>query len=345
MGIDFKKIYNKGFAEPGSKLNQTVNKAIGKDVFKDIKKMEDPKVFPEFSTYAPYEEEEPEQWPVLEGEEKTFEFQGIEIKFSKNLDTCLKYTDLFKLSADYYAKRFKFRYGQCVKDYDSFLNYFEEMYFEGLSDMIKRAYSLLLPVGVFDYTVEKFFEYHVDNYCLAIQSFEKMMNIVDSKNKKASETGESIGNSLSFRGGGFGLKGAMKGMAQAEALNAGMTLIGKYFSNQMKMSEEEKSAIFSKFKEDIFFKEVYSDYLNTIMSLIQVLSEKDLIGLVSTRTGEDYNTIIDNVTNPLFPEDKVAPVFAELLEKYPFTKKTYDALEKIYGDTDEIKNIREYFYI
>ena len=36
------------FAEGGTALNRMINQAIGKDVFKDIKKIEEPREFPPF---------------------------------------------------------------------------------------------------------------------------------------------------------------------------------------------------------------------------------------------------------------------------------------------------------
>ena len=38
MAFDFKNVYNKAFAEPGTKINKKLNKVIGKEVFQDIKK-------------------------------------------------------------------------------------------------------------------------------------------------------------------------------------------------------------------------------------------------------------------------------------------------------------------
>ena len=43
-----------------------------------------------------------------------------------------------------------------------------------------------------------------------------------------------------MQGGGFGLKGAMKGVAKAEAFNFGMGMIGKFVAQQSKMTKAEK---------------------------------------------------------------------------------------------------------
>lgn len=134
MASLFEKGFNK-FADMGNALNKEANKLVGKEVFGEIKKIEEPKVFPPFESYPPCTVEEPEQWTALTGNSKQFELDGNIINVSQELDTCFQYKDLFKQSAQYYANRFEFRYHQCVKDYDTLLHYFEDMYMEGLAPM------------------------------------------------------------------------------------------------------------------------------------------------------------------------------------------------------------------
>ena len=86
MAFDFKNVYNKAFAEPGTKINKKLNKVIGKEVFQDIKKMEDPKEYPPLSDYPEYDVPEPPQWTLLTGEQKVFPLEGETITISKNLD-------------------------------------------------------------------------------------------------------------------------------------------------------------------------------------------------------------------------------------------------------------------
>ena len=122
MASLFEKGFNK-FADMGNALNKEANKLVGKEVFGEIKKIEEPKVFPPFESYPPCTVEEPEQWTALTGNSKQFELDGNIINVSQELDTCFQYKDLFKQSAQYYANRFEFRYHQCVKDYDTPVSY------------------------------------------------------------------------------------------------------------------------------------------------------------------------------------------------------------------------------
>lgn len=338
----FEKGFNK-FADMGNSLNKGINNVIGKDVFGEIKKIEAPKEFPPYESFPSYSVPEPEQWKPLTGSEKSFTLDGNIINVPENLDTCMQYANLFKQAAEYYADRFKFRYYQCITDYDALLNYFEDMYLEGLNAMIDRAYSLLLPFGIFNVDIQSFKSYQIDTYNKAIQSYMTMLSIKETKNKSADSLGNAVGNSIQMQGGGFGFKGAMKGLVQAEAFNIGMGFIGKYIANQTKMSDEEKVQIFSKFRTDIFFKEVYNDYINTFYTTIQILSENGVLHGISTRTGDEFNTLINNLKNPMFPQDKVSSALAELISAYPFSSPCYDAVKLKYGETDEVKQIIEYF--
>ena len=338
MASLFEKGFNK-FADMGNALNKEANKLVGKEVFGEIKKIEEPKVFPPFESYPPCTVEEPEQWTALTGNSKQFELDGNIINVSQELDTCFQYKDLFKQSAQYYANRFEFRYHQCVKDYDTLLHYFEDMYMEGLAPMLERAYSLFLVFGVFNVDKQTFYNYQLDTYNRAVTSYSTMLGITLEKKQSADSFGNKLGNSVRLQGGGFGLKGAAKGIAKAETFNFGMSALGKFVSHQLQMSDEEKAQIFSKFKEDVFF----NDYLCTFFTMIQFLADNGILKQIYTKTGNEYNTMINNLKNPMFPKDKVGQLLADMISKYPFAQAEYELLINVYGENDETREIINYF--
>ena len=340
----FEKGFNK-FADMGNTLNKGANKIVGKEVFGEIKKMEDPKEFPPYDSFPEYSLPEPEQWQPKTGTAKEFVLDGNTIRVSADLDTCMQYYNSFEQSAKYYVYRFEFKYHQCVTDYDSFLNYFEDMYFEGLIPMLERAYGLLLPFDVFNVSKESFRTFHIDTYNRAVKSYTTMFSIKEAKNQAADNLGNTVGNSIQMQGGGFGLKGAMKGMAKAEAFNLGMGVLGKYIANQNKMSDEEKAQVFSKFKKELFFKEVYSDYINTFFTLIHTLSQNGVLEGISIATNDEFNTMISNLKNPMFPQDKFSSTLVALLSSHPFSTVCYEVAKQKYGDSDELKKIMEYFLV
>lgn len=339
----FEKGFNK-FADFGNALNKGANKMIGKEVFGEIRKFEAPKEFPPYESYPAYTLPEPVSWVPLTGKAREFSLCGNRIRVSASLDTCVQYIPLFKSAAKYYSDRFQFKYSQCVKDYDSLLHYFQDIYFEGLYPMVDRAYGLLLPFGIFNVSAEKFRAYQVKFNDKAIQSYGTILAIGEARNQAAQDLGDAVGNSMQMEGGGFGIRGAMKGAAKAEAFNIGMSFLGKYIANQTKMTEEEKADVFSKFRADLFFKEVYSDYLNTFLTTVRVLSENGVLTGISVDIDDEYTTMVNNLKNPLFPPDKVALLLAQLISKYPFSVDCYKVLKDRYGEEDEAREILSYFY-
>ena len=146
-----------------------------------------------------------------------------------------------------------------------------------------------------------------------------------------------------MQGGGFGFKGAMKGVAQAEAFNLGMGLVGKFVANQSKMTQEEKAKAFAAFRSDIFFEEVYSDYYNTFLTFVQLLVDNGVLNGINTVVSAKDDAVFNNVLNPMFPQDKMATAFAKLISCNPFVPKYFVALEQKLGQTDEVKQIVNYF--
>lgn len=342
MGLDFTKGFNK-FVEKNNEFNHALNNMIGKDVFKDAKKIDEPKDYAPYESYGAYDKPAPEQWPQIKGEEKTFSIGGETITVPSTLDTCVKYRPYFIDTANYYTELFKYRYNQCVTDFDSFVHYFEDMYIEGFKEITQRAYSLFLPLGIFDMDIEQFCNMHTEKYNRAYNSFATMAGIENTINQRAAANGNVVGNAIQMQGGGFGFKGAMKGVAKAEAFNLGMNLFGKLVESQNRLSQEEKKALMDKFNVPLFFEEVNSDYFNTYLTLIQCLSEKGLLGEVTTIVANDSETIYRNLQNPMFPEEQFLPTVVKLISKNPFTAEFYDLLIDKNIAAEEARKVKVYF--
>lgn len=341
MGL-FEKAFNK-FAESNNKFNRGINKVIGKDVLGEIRPIEAPREFAEYNTFPQYGKEEPESWQQKQGKEKTFSLSGATVTVSKELDACIEYRKDFSEAAKYYAERFKYKYSVCVNDFDTLTHYFEEMYLEGLQPMLYRAYSLLLPFGVFDVDNNSFNEVHALSFNLAVQSYRAMCGIEEAINQEAQDIGDAVGGAIQLEGGGFGFAGAMKGVAQAEAFNLGMGLLGKYLSSQMKMSPEQKAAAFGAFNADAFFEEVYSDYYNTFLTLVNVLTQKGVINGVKVVQDGSLQTMIDNLQNPMFPKDRIPGALATMISTYPFEKECFAMAEQLCQNSSECAALKEYF--
>ena len=66
MASLFEKGFNK-FADIGNALNKGANKIVGKEVFGEIRKFEEPREFKPYDSFPAYSVPEPEQWKPLTG--------------------------------------------------------------------------------------------------------------------------------------------------------------------------------------------------------------------------------------------------------------------------------------
>ncbi len=344
MAFNMKNAYNNLFVKPGNKLNRTLNNVMGKEVFGDIKPIEDERTYQPYDSFPEYSVPEPEAWEAInEGAEVEFSLNGSRITVSKNLDTCLRYRPLFREAATYYMSRFQFKYEHCVSDYDTLLHYFKNMYYEGMIPMLQRAYSLLLPFGVFAVNFESFAAKHGETYHRAFSSYCTMAGIQESQNQAAQEIGNLVGTSVQLQGGGFGARGAAKGILSAELFNAGMGLFGKIAANQARMTPEQKQRAYESFRPDIFFREVYSDYCNTFFTFVQVLSEQGVLPGTTTKISGNLSTILQNLENPMFPANQISAALAQIISANPFIPKAYAIMSAKLGETEEVKQITDYF--
>ena len=340
--VGFEKAFNK-FAKSGTALNRKVNQVIGKEVFKDIREIEPEREYQPYDSFPDYPEAEPPQWAPLTGSARQFALQGQTLCVSEAFDACMQYRSVFRECARYYADRFQFKYAACVSDFDTLVHYFPEMYQEGLTAMAQRAHSLLLPFGVFSMDLQTFSDRHIEVFQRAIRSWETMAGIEASRNQQAKNTGDTMGNLMHFQGGGFGMKGAAKGILQAEGLNLGMKAIGKYVETQTRMTQEDKAKVYAAFRQDLLFEEVRSDYENTFLTLLQILSDSSVLGPIHTvKTGE-LETLLQNIQNPMFPPDRLAETFVRMLASYPLIPECHQLLAQKLGDTEEVRAITAYF--
>ncbi len=342
MAFNFKDGFNK-FADASTKLNRGINSVIGKDVFSDVKPIEEEKVFPPLSSYPQYSKPEPEELCVIEGCENIFNIGDSQVVISQQLDSLFKYRKKFKEFAEYYTEMFKFRYSMCVNDYDSLKNYCVDLLLEGMKPMGNRAYSLLLPFGIFNVTSDSFITKHHENFSEALDCFTAILGIEAAKNQRAQQMGNALGNSIQMQGGGFGMKGAMKGVAKAEAFNMGLGLFGKFVEHQSRMTQEEKAVVFSKINTETIFKAVFNDYYNVFLTLVQILSENRILNNVKVVQDEEFKTVFGNLQNPMFPPAMFPNAICSMISNYPFEEQCYDILIKKLPNDNGAMELINYF--
>ena len=296
-----------------------------------------------YGSFPKYMFPAPNEWGQKSADGMIFRIQNNEINVTDELSLCMKYRDDFIECATYYTKRFKFKFQYCATNYDDFVSYFHDMYIEGLRDMLGRATGLFLLLGIFDIDIETLANIHLDRYNTAINYFSQIASIEIEQNKKAAEKGAFIGSAIQMQGGGFGIRGAMKGVAQAELFNLGMAAYGAMVARVNSMSQVEKARVWSTFEYEKMFECVYKDYYNSFFTVIHLLSERMLIGNCTISISKETQTIFANLQNPLFPSEQFVATAVKIIERNPFCKAFYDVLEEKIGLTDELLVVKKYF--
>lgn len=217
---------------------------VGTKANGDTEKKETRKGFQDYGSFPAYDVPEPAQWTGMQGEERSFTIEGNVIEVNANLDTCMKYYPLFVECAKYYTDRFKFKYAQCATDFDSFLNYFESMYMEGLIPMLQRAYSLFLPLGVYDMEYEKLRKAHSEKYHAAIDAYNAVAGIREERVQKANSLAQMSADSRRIDSVmSSSAKGLRKASTKAQLHNLGTMALSYGISayiNRLKPEEKRE---------------------------------------------------------------------------------------------------------
>lgn len=198
------------------------------------------------------EEENEVPWTLVTGATKEYPLLGEVLTVDEDWDVYNSYRKMYMDSAASYAQKLKINYTKKIHDFDSFMKFYIPMYKEYLERMIKKTTDVLVSAGVWTETNESIMERQIKAYHLALDDYTAMYNSLQltvQKNKKSIEAVTGLVPNLI--GGGFGVKGAVKGIAQATAFNlvrdgAEAALIGS-----MNISGTQKAELFGRINQDV----------------------------------------------------------------------------------------------
>ena len=142
-------------------------------------------------------------------------------------------------------------------DIESVLKGAGELYTDAMNSVVESYIEILYKHDIFDFGAEQFIKYHMANHSKLITFPDVLESVSDQYEAIIENEAEKDAYRTSRRegrgrvvGGGFGFEGAVKGMAQAGALNAAsgalhgtVNIIGKGIS--MAGAAIKKSAMFN----------------------------------------------------------------------------------------------------
>lgn len=282
------------------------------------------------------QEIEDEKIEFYEGSDTTFTLNGKQIVIPANLDTFNHYRSSYRRLAKVCADKSVERYIATINDYDSFMEMFLKVYDEYLQIPVQNAVDILISSGVYTYTTDSFKAEHIDSFHLAVDDYTTMEKSEELTKDNNYKLNNSFANALNkFAGSKFNhqftqdiLKGTLDGLVE----------------ENKEITAEQKAELFHRIKPENLFNRVFADYCNVFMTLANILRKngKDIWYLEEQDTSK-LDAVFENLSNPNFPEDKIAEVLFELILTNPYKAEYYEFMKEKYGDTEEVNLISEYF--
>lgn len=287
----------------------------------------------------------PTAWQPLSGSDRTFALNGETLHVPASLDLFNSYRLQFRALANEYADLARKDYDRKVHDLDTFIMFFPDIYGPYLERLLQGGVDILIAEGIWTETLDSLRTAHLANYHLALDDYQAMrtsLNLTDEQNHQNVETAAGFVPTLS--GGGFGFKGAMKGIAKAEAFNLVAGAAVGALHNITQVTPAQKAELFGRIKPDALFDRVFFDYWNTHLTLVSSLAANGRqIWLPDAASAAQAERIAQNLSNPNFPKEQVTAVMLQILLACPYKKEYQQLLQSKFGDTDEVKAIHDYF--
>ena len=225
--------------------------------------------------------------------------------------------------------------------------------------LLQKATELLNAQGVYSLDELAFYDKYVidscidDNFQNKIIDLKREIDAVDIRQEEEEMyrqvRKESRGRVV---GGGFGLGGAIKGMAQAGMMNAASGIAHSAFNAVGNVgsgiaASSDKAAIYKKYKEPL--KAALMQDLYDIRNAIRTALQKEAGIVCKYVTDSEYDkakAIWNNYRLGRIPEEKKKEQIIEALTLNPYSIEIYDSIWEDYGDENgELRKMATYFGI
>ena len=235
----------------------------------------------------------------------------------------------------------------------------DNLYNGSIVPLINKGIDILNAQGVYSLDEDSFYDKYVKKFHLAEHVFEvvrSMQKAVEAVNIRQEEEEmyrqvrkESRGRVV---GGGFGLGGAIKGMAQAGMMNAASGIAHSAFNAVGNVgsgiaASSDKAAIYKKYKEPL--KTALMQDLYDIRNAIRTALQKEAGIVCKYVTDSEYDkakAIWNNYRLGRIPAEKKKEQIIEALTLNPYSIEIYDSIWEDYGDENgELRKMATYFGI
>lgn len=284
--------------------------------------------------------------PAAVGSAKRFTLQSQTLDVPENEDVFNTYRLKFKEIASECADCARSEFNKRVRDLTSYLDFFPYIYGYYLTAMIDKAVQVIIAEGIWTETVESFMQLHTANFHLAMDDLAATVKSVELtvQNNQAS-TANFMSYIPNLVGGGFGLKGAAKGIATATAFNVVRdSAASSLIKSAASINQAQQVELYNRVNFDILFEHVFLDYWRVFLTLVNLLKNngKD-IWIPSDNSAQQANNIFKNLSNPAFPQAQIASAFINILQICPYNIEYHRFMVSHFGENSETIAIKDYF--
>ncbi len=284
--------------------------------------------------------EDDSAWKKITGIGRTFFIGGKPLVIPENLDAFNLYRAVFFDLAGKYADKAEREYQEKVHDYASFMENFPRIYDENLYPLLKKAMEALVAEGVWSVTFDSFAARHKENCGTAIKFYEIIAKTtaecIEASRQGAAIAGETFKGFMRKFTPHVSRLGDFLGVSDDfvnEAVEAGITI-----------DIAQQEVLYNRLKDLPWFSAILFDYLMVTQSLAIVMCENGCdIWIPDSAKIRRAENIFENLSNPSFPEDKVADALIQIMEANPYNEDYCKLMISKFGETDETLKIRDYF--
>lgn len=287
---------------------------------------------------------------------KVYDISGKAVKISTAFENYRNYMKEMQPYLDGINSAFNKWYGE-QGDCKSVYNNDTQLLDRILTPIVDKAVDILNREGIYsvssnmlinDYLYECF-----EPYDMALdEMMDKLNQITQTQNRETAYRKVRKATRGKVVGGGFGLSGAIKGMATAGAINAATGAAHSMANIMGNMgsaiaASSNKSALFSDSKAPLreAFKSCIEECVFTLMLIIEKYTDISY-EYVTQKDIDESNAIYQNYISQKIPAPKRLEQIAFALQLNPFDLKLYKTIWKDFGDdSGDLREMAKYFEI
>ncbi len=274
------------------------------------------------------------------GEEKVFPFLGAELHIPEEVDSFIRYRQVFKANAMLMADVTRQQYCQQIHGLDEFFNLFTEIYCGNIKPLLADALLVAMEYGLYDVTGDDLINQYMSEFCSVEKTHRSLLEAADNKlierENAIHEMYSNIPN-IWFMGG-------IGTVLAVEAANQAIKYSYKKSLNNLNLTFQQKQELYYSIDFEKLMNDVYLDYWNVVYTLCQCLRSHGFSIWYPTAEGNARaEALMRNLRAGLIPDSERVNVMLEVFKCNPIQGSLFGYLRRNYSWDDDIENICCYF--